>query len=217
MEKFNALIIHNKKYAPDRVNNVKELQNLFPNNHIINAVFPDDLTEQQRAFALNPKMFHAMPVLYKYPERILGRYCCYLSHIKAMTYAYNHKLNDVIIFEDDSVLCNYDFDFIKFLKDDNINLITWFGGCIKPKTKFVYCMHAYYFPNFQFIGFLLNEIENSKNKRAIDSMLVNIIQKKNINYDYIKVFNQLENGWSYIDGAVKKKAGSWVTNCKSGI
>ena len=217
MEKFNALIIHNKKYAPDRVSNVKELQNLFPNNIIIRAVFPDDLTEQQRAFALNPKMFHAMPVMYRFPERILGRYCCYLSHIKAMTYAYNHKLNDVIIFEDDSVLCNYDFDFIKFLKDDNINLITWFGGCIKPKTKFVYCMHAYYFPNFQFIGFLLNEIEQSNNKRAIDSMLVNIIQKKKINYDYVKVFNQLENSWSYIDNAVKKKAGNWVTNCQKAI
>ena len=78
-------------------------------------------------------------------------------------------------------------------------------------------MHAYYLPDFQFIGFLLNEIEKSNNKRAIDSMLVNIIQKKNINYDYVKVFNQLENGWSYIDNAVKKRPGDWVTNCKNAI
>ena len=217
MNNYNCIIIHNKQYAPDRCKNVKELQNLFPNNIIIQAIFPADLTEKQRQFALNPKMFHAMPVMYKFPERILGRYCCYLSHLKALTYAYNHKLDDVIIFEDDAVLCNYDFDFIKFLKDDNVNLITWFGGCIKPKTKFIYCMHAYFFPNFQFIGFLLNEIEQSNNKRAIDSMLVNIIQKKNINYDYIKVFNQLENSWSYIDNAVKKKAGNWVANCKIAI
>jgi hypothetical protein len=48
-------------------------------------------------------------------------------------------------------------------------------------------------------------------------MLVNIVQKKNINYDYIKVFNQLQNGWSHIDNAVKKTAGSWVKNCKEAI
>ena len=67
-------------------------------------------------------------------------------------------------------------------------------------------------------GFTLSSVadnggKNSNNKRIMDSMFVNIIQKKNINYDYLKVFNQLENGWSYIDNAVKKTAGSWVKNC----
>ena len=215
MENYNALIIHNEKYAGDRVKNVKELQTLFPNNHIIKAIFPADLTDADKEFALDSKLFHCMPALHKFPDRILGRYCCYLSHLKAMEYAYINELDNVIIFEDDAVLCDYDFDFINFLEKESINLITWLGGCMKPSTNFVYCLHAYYIPDYAFIGFLLNAIEESNNKRAIDSMLVNIVQKKNINYDYIKVFNQLQNGWSHIDNAVKKTAGSWVKNCKN--
>jgi GR25 family glycosyltransferase involved in LPS biosynthesis len=217
MEKYNALIIHNENYAPDRVANVKELQTLFPNNHVIKAIFPADLTKEDREFALNPKLFHAMPVLYKFPDRIIGKYCYYLSYKKALEYAYTNELDNVIIFEDDAVLIDNDFDFINFLETESINLITYLGGCIKPNTNFVYCTHAIYYPDYAFIGYLLNEIENSNNKRATDCMLVNIVQKKNINYDYLKVFNQIENGWSYIDNAVKKKAGNWVNNCKNAI
>ena len=213
MENINALIIHNDIYAPDRVKNVKELQTLFPNNHIIKAIFPADLTEEDREFALNPKLFHAMPVLYKFPDRIIGKYSCYRSDKLALEYAYENELDNVIILEDDAVLVDYDFDFIDFIERDSINLITWLGGCLRPNSNFVYCLHSYYIPDYAFIGYLLNEIENSNNKRIMDSMFVNIIQKKNINYDYLKVFNQLENGWSYIDNAVKKTAGSWVKNC----
>ena len=217
MEKYNCLIIHSAEKCPDRIENVKKLQSMFPNNHIIKAIFPDDLTDADREFALNSKEFHAMPVLYKQPERILGRYCCYLSHIKALQYGYDNELDNVIIFEDDALLYEKYFDFEVFIKKKSINLITWLGGCINEKNNSVYCLHAYYIPSYGFIGFLLNEIESSNNKRAIDSMFINIVQKKNINFGYFNVFKQMQNTYSYIDKNIKKNPGTWVQNCKSGV
>jgi GR25 family glycosyltransferase involved in LPS biosynthesis len=215
MEKYNCLIIHNYEHSPDRHENVKKLQSIFPNNHIIKSIFPDDLTDEDKEFALNPKQFHAMPVLYKFPERILGRYCCYLSHLKALEYAYHNELHNVIIFEDDAILYEDNFNFESFIKKKSINLITWLGGCINEKNNYIYCLHSYYIPSYGFIGFLLNEIEDSDNKRAIDSMFVNIIQKKNINYGYFDVFRQMQNTYSYIDNTIKEKPGTWVKNCKN--
>lgn len=215
MQKYNCLIIHNVKKCPNRIENVKKLQSMFPNNHIINAIFPDDLTDEDKDFALNPKQFHAMPVLYKFPERILGRYCCYLSHLKALEYAYHNELDNVIIFEDDALLYETNFNFEAFIKNKSINLISWLGGCINQKNNYVYCLHSYYIPTYGFIGFLLNEIEDSHNKRAIDSMFVNIIQKKKINFGYFDVFKQMQNTYSYIDNTIKQKPGTWVKNCKN--
>ena len=220
MNNYVALIIHNKEKSPDRIENVEKLQILFPNNRIIKAIFPDDLTDEDKEFALNPKLFHAMPVLYKFPDRIIGKYCCYRSHKLALEYAYENELEDVIIFEDDAVLEDKEFDFVDFLNkiDDDENkdihsLIYYMGGSVNPKNNNIYCLHAYYFPDYAFIGYLLNEIENSNNKRIMDSMFVNIIQKKNIKYGYRQVFGQMQNSYSYIDGSVKKKPGSWVRNC----
>ena len=222
MNNYVALIIHNKEKSPDRIENVEKLQILFPNNRIIKAIFPDDLKKEQIDFCTNSKNFKAMPVLYqkKFEHRIIGRYCCYLSHLKAMQYAYDNKIEDIIIFEDDAVLKDKNFDFIDFLdkidtdeNKDNKNLIWYLGGCVNPKSNYIYCLHAYYFPNWQIIGYIINAIESSNNKRAIDSMMINVLKKKNIKYAYRQVFGQMQNSYSYIDGSIKNKPGTWVKNC----
>ena len=127
-----------------------------------------------------------------------------------------NKTKNVIIFEDDAILYEDNFNFEAFIKKKSINLITWMGGCINQKNNYIYCLHSYYIPSYGFIGFLLNEIEDSDNKRAIDSMFVNIIQKKNINYGYFDVFRQMQNTYSYIDNSIKQKPGTWCKkNCKN--
>ena len=223
MNNYVALIIHNSEKSPDRIENVEKLQILFPNNRIIKAIFPDDLTDQQIDFATNPKHFHAMPVLYekRFHHRLIGRYCCYLSHLKALQYAYEKKIEDVIIFEDDAVLEDKEFDFVKFLSDvdcsvanrDVHSLMYYMGGSINPKNNNIYCLHAYYFPDWQIIGVLINALQSSNNKRAVDSMMINILKKKNIKYAYRQVFGQMQNSYSYIDGSIKNKPGTWVKNC----
>ena len=113
------LIIHSKEHSKDRTENVNKLYSLNPDNAtIIDAKF--DFDEDEILYWTDPDNFLCMPVL-MYSEKVIGRVGCLLSHLKALEYIVENKLNDTIIFEDDAYLKENKLDHLhKVLKEKKI-------------------------------------------------------------------------------------------------
>ena len=125
---MNILIIHNSVISKTR--DISKLSSLSDNVKIIEAIFPDDLTQDQIDYYITKKNLGCMPAGYKNPEKIKRKICCALSHFKALEFIIENKLNDVIIFEDDAVMYNQNL-FEKFLSNRDLfekNYITYLGG-----------------------------------------------------------------------------------------
>lgn len=129
----------------------------------------------------------------KIQERILGRAGCYLSHLKALKYAIDNNMENVLILEDD----------VKFLTDSkNIvfdipenSKLFYLGGLFWKKNKDIIiddndvininvpqfklaCAFSYIIKSKEDILDVYNTIINSTNKKAIDIMYINHFQQK---------------------------------------
>jgi GR25 family glycosyltransferase involved in LPS biosynthesis len=218
---MNILIIHNSvKRKTKEIRDISKLSSLSDNVKIIEAIFPDDLTEEQIDYYITKKNFVCMPAGYKNPEKIKSKICCSLSHFKALEFIIENKLNDVIIFEDDAVMYNENL-FEKFLSNRDLfekNYITYLGGgfFINSKnetTKYIMDTHAYYIHNYEQATKLYDKLKNAKKLKAIDSLIKRQIQEKNLPYDWFPIFIQNDEYISNIEG--KKKIKSWIKLEKS--
>jgi len=219
---MNILIIHNSVKCKEREKDVAKLSSLSDTDKvkIIEAIFPDSLTEEQIDYYITKKNFGCMPAGYKRPDKIKSTICCAFSHFNALEFIIENKMNDVIIFEDDAILYNENL-FEKFLSNRDLfekNYITYLGGgfFINSKnetTKYVMDTHALYIHNYQQATKLYDRLKNAPKLRAYDNLLKRQIQEKNLPYDYFPIFIQNGEYISNIDG--KKKIKSWIELEKS--
>tara|TARA_B100000686_G_scaffold56009_2_gene60329 strand:- start:2557 stop:4023 length:1467 start_codon:yes stop_codon:yes gene_type:complete len=215
---MNILIIHNSVISKTR--DISKLSSLSDNVKIIEAIFPDDLTQDQIDYYITKKNFGCMPAGYKNPEKIKRKICCALSHFKALEFIIENKLNDVIIFEDDAVMYNQNL-FEKFLSNRDLfekNYITYLGGFYfinsnKQKTKYIMDAHAYYIHNYEQATKLYDKLKNASKLRAYDNLIKREIQEKNLPYDWFPIFIQNDEYFSHIDDGKRKK--SWTKLEKS--
>lgn len=130
-------------------------------------------------------------------ESHLARCACFLSHTKLLEHIVNHKINDVLILEDDAIQVN---NIPEIYPDDSI---TYIGGFIYDKKmmnskppeiqhqvginlcpencRILGCL-AYIIPNWKVAYKILILIYSQSRYRAIDIMMGNIGIKQYYNY-----------------------------------
>lgn len=206
------LILHNKYYSPERTKNVGELMNISDGGlvEIIKSKF--DFTEEEILYWTCSCNFQAMPVI-MYSPRIIGRVGCLISHMWALERIVEQKLNNTIIFEDDAYKVPQHWSETKLydiLEEKNFSddYIVYLGYSKNPKNGKIFCCHAYMIPDWKKAAYILNTIKNKSPKRAIDAMLINIVQMAGLPFSYYNIFGQLP-GYSYIDMKEKTRPGKW--------
>ena len=195
------LILHNIEHCPERLPNVLKLASLSDGLvEIIKSKF--DFTEEEILFWTCSLNFQAMYQV-MYSPRIIGRVGCLLSHLSALEKIVNEKLNNAIIFEDDAVLnCSHEkLNAVLEEKNFSDDFIVYLGYSMNPKNGKIFCCHAYLLPDWRKAEYILNVIKNTSPKKAIDVMLINLIQMKGLPFSFYDCFGQLP-GYSHID---KKK------------
>lgn len=149
------------------------------------------------------------------------------SHLELMKYIIKHKLNDVIVIEDDAII---DFDRLEILKD--VNEFCYVGGrfqspVLKRKLDREKCSskegintidtnhftitggHGYYFPTYEVCENIYHKITCKAKRRAIDCEF-RILQKQKVITKYIyPAISELYlpdamNGFTYNDKSVYK-------------
>jgi len=118
----NMNLMKRKKYITKRISGV--LGSDIHKNHIKLAkefkVAPEQMKE---SFWLSRKNFKTMS---NSKKKVMGRVGCYLGHLRALQYAMKHKLQNVIILEDD---CNFiQNEKFKFPKPPKNNDMFYIGG-----------------------------------------------------------------------------------------
>lgn len=177
-----------KKFIEEQLNNMKLTYTR------IDAIDALQFTDEQKKFYESRSNFN---VLDKNKSQIYGKAACYLSHMKALKYAIDNKLDNVLIIEDDCVFLSdksleYNFDI------PNYTYIYYLGGLFWPKEKpfnpdkqiakknNIYidtnvfklaCAVAYIIPSHNIMCEIYN-IMTTKMKKAVDMMYVTHIQKK---------------------------------------
>ena len=156
----NMNLMKRKKYITKRISGV--LGSDIHKNHIKLAkefkVAPEQMKE---SFWLSRKNFKTMS---NSKKKVMGRVGCYLGHLRALQYAMKHKLQNVIILEDD---CNFiQNEKFKFPKPPKNNDMFYIGGLfehigtkiksltiqnkwfkINPTKIKLYCTFGYGFSN----------------------------------------------------------------------
>ena len=127
----------------------------------------------------------------------LGKCGCWLSHTKLLEEIVKHKMNDVLILEDDAVQVNdipsdYPRDGIvyvggmiwwrKMVNDKNPKLQHKQGMNLCPPEYRVLGNLSYIIPNWEIAETILKLIYSQKRYRAIDTMMGNIGMKQYYNY-----------------------------------
>jgi len=202
------LIIHSRVHSADRRDNVKELLSLSSNSRVIDAKF--DFSNEEILYWTDMNNFLAMPVI-MYTEKVITRVGCLLSHLDALKFIVKFELNNVIILEDDAhIKMGMHTDFVKIVKEktDSDDYIVYLGYSQNPKNDMVYCCHSYMIPSWKKAKIILDTINETQQKKAIDSLLVKLVQKAGLPYSFFDFFGQ-NNGYSYIDKKDKKKPGTW--------
>jgi len=121
-------LVKRKNYVTKRISGV--LGTAIHKNYLRLAkefnVQPEQMKE---SFWLSRKNFKTMS---NNKNKVLGRVGCFLGHLRALQYAHKHKLNKVIILEDDcSFIQNEHFKFPKPPKDNDI---FYLGGLYRHLT-----------------------------------------------------------------------------------
>jgi len=105
LKDFNILYI-NLDRRPDRRKNVEdELRRLNLKGTRISGIDARRFNQREVDYWMSRKNFNT---LCRDEERVMGRVGCYLSHLKAINYAIENKIEQVLILEDD----------VKFLVED---------------------------------------------------------------------------------------------------
>jgi len=122
-------LMKRKKYITKRISGV--LGSAIEKNHKRLAKEFNILPEQMKeSFWLSRKNFKTMS---NSKNKTLGRVGCFLGHLRALQYAYKHKLKKIIILEDDcAFIQNEKFSFPMPPKDNDL---FYLGGLFRHLTK----------------------------------------------------------------------------------
>lgn len=188
---------------PERKKNIEnELKRLGLNGIRISAVDGQSLTSNEKDYWMDRKNFNTLT---RNESRVFGRVGCYLSHLKAMKYALDHNIDQLLLLEDDCkfltdhsninihIPANTDIYYLgglywwKVGEDENSSLDytfdnfkdkLYYGDSIQILPQFfrICCTFAYILPSRQHIQNLFFTMLDVK-KKAIDMMYVSYVQK----------------------------------------
>ena len=126
---FKILYI-NLDRRPERRRNIEdELKRLGLKGTRISAVDGQSFSPEEQDYWMDRKNFNTLS---REPSKVFGRVGCYLSHLKLMKYALDHRIEPLLVLEDDcKFLCDRNDVSITMPKDADI---FYLGGLYWWKT-----------------------------------------------------------------------------------
>lgn len=150
------------------------------------------------------------------PENHLGKCACFLSHYKLLKYIVNHKLNNVLVVEDDARAVTEipeNMDKFTYLAGFFINKKVTEGplktipkqelglNSLEDKDYYICTTVAYYLPKWDDALDILLYLDRQKRWRAIDIMLMKSPIKKD--YQYPAPYEEAPMGSNIRKGKIK--------------
>ena len=186
---------------PDRKQNIQnELSRLGLKGTRISAVDGKTFSPEEQDYWMDRKNFNTLS---RIPERVFGRVGCYLSHLKALKYALENRIEPLLILEDDCRFLTERSDVeIRIPKNCDMYYLGglyWWKDDQKPKDDYTFenirsdyfyqpyirilpsnfriaCTFAYILPTLEHVEGMFRTLLNVK-KKAVDMMYVTYIQK----------------------------------------
>lgn len=200
-------------YRPNRLDNVKKLQEIFPKNELILGYDLNEISEELKLKYLDIKYYHRIPNKHMKHDLIIKR-AHYSRFFDNLLNKLSHKepFEPFIYLEDDAEFIGD--NYMITLKDEPIYYL---GGFIMNKTK-IWCLHAVLFNSKEFIDKYLEYCDNPKHFKQYDYMLADFIYKNNIDQGYDLKFIQKESydtkQNSYMNKLMYKTAAKIKSNSK---
>jgi hypothetical protein len=192
-------------YTESRLDNVKVLQDMFPNNLLWEGFNLNDIDEQTREKYCDLKYFHRLQFKNRKIDEII-KHCAYaLKYKEVLEYIYNNKLKNVIVFEDDAEFIGLKNDIDRDIKEFNkpiyylggfdltISKVNGICSINKKKVKKIIGLQAVLYNNLDYTKNLLQYYNNPKKFKQCDYLIAEFNLKNNIDIGYELLFIQKES------------------------